>query len=233
MPISELEPAGRKEEAADEADDDARQRDHVRENLVLQVGDEEHDQRARKDHAHETEQREPVGQIRDHEHERGDDLDRGIHPRHRLLARAAPAAERDPAEDGKIVEPGQHAAARRAARPRMHHRLAERQPIGADVQEAADAEPEQRDGQQLEPGRASPRARLRSGKSVESRATSTDPETGSSAYMDPVGSTRDIAAAVLARRHLVPGRRETGRACRRTCARAARASRCAPRRRAA
>ena len=77
----------------------------------------------REDDAHRHQERQAVRQIGDDKDQRGHDLDRGIHPRHRLLAGAAPAAEHDPAEDGKIVEPGQHAPARRAARARMHDRL--------------------------------------------------------------------------------------------------------------
>ena len=72
-------PPGRQKEAAHEADDDPWQRDHVRQDLVLQVRHEEYDQRARERHSQETKRREPVQEVAPDEHERRDYLDDRIH----------------------------------------------------------------------------------------------------------------------------------------------------------
>ena len=70
----------------------------------------------------------------------GGDFDRGVHHGNGRTARSASATERHVSQDGNVLEPPEHAPARRATRWGRHHRLPAREPVNADVQKTPDDE---------------------------------------------------------------------------------------------
>ena len=96
-------PAGRQEEAEDKPEHDARQRDDVGQDAMLEVDDEQHDHRAR--------EQQPLNQQRGESNSRyaarntsaGDELDNRVLNRNRRAAAAAAAAQPEIAGDRDVV----------------------------------------------------------------------------------------------------------------------------------
>ncbi len=138
--------AGRQEHARGEAQDDAREGDGVGQQVVLEIDGKQHDQRAGEQQP-DDEQRVPAeDRPMDEEDGHCGELQRRVADRDAAAALAAAAAEQQIADDGNVVVPAQDVAAVRAARRRPDERLAARQAVDADVEKAADRQPEQ--GQQ-------------------------------------------------------------------------------------
>src|SRR5271156_1962342 len=71
----------------------------------------------------------------------GQKFDDEIARRYGLVAGTAFSAKKQPAHYGKIVVKRDHVSAMGTGGTRLHHRLAQRQPVDAHVQEAAEAQP--------------------------------------------------------------------------------------------
>ena len=146
-------PAGRKREADQHAEQHAGQRHRVRQDAVFEVDEGEHEQ-----HGRETRRTSSSGP--------GPNTKRAARTPRRSAARpadsasrraprrTATAAQQEPAHDRHVVVPAQGLAAPRAMRGRMDDRLAQRDPVDADVEEAADRQADQDEARRRAPAPA-------------------------------------------------------------------------------
>ena len=205
MPDERRDPPRRQREAEREPDDDARERDDVRQDLVLEIDCEEDDERRRECQPGQEQPLGPDDEIVQQEEPACQGFDDRVARGNRGAAGRALAAEGQPAQQRHVVVPADLFLAGRAARRRVDDGGAAGQAIDADIEEAADHQPEQRDepgkGRRGDHGVGPGRFSVGSGRNGDSSPTATVAEYIPSLKGVPaasVGTPRNRPAATIA-----------------------------------